>query len=106
MQDEAEDSSDEEWVWHERALRANYAQFGGPNGLPPDDPEPEPIALNTQIEMTELVASAFRRSDDTLILKRNDAGEHLPMPSNLWSRTIFQGRLRMRMLNYPLTRRR
>ena len=61
-------------MWHERALRANYAEFGGPNGLPPDDLEPEPVALDTQIEMTELVVAAFRRSDDPLILKRNDAG--------------------------------
>lgn len=54
-------------MWHERALRANHAEFGGPNGLPPDDLEPEPVALDTQIEMTELVAAAFRRSDDPLI---------------------------------------
>ena len=59
-------------MWHERALRANYVEFGGPNGLPPDDLELEPVALDTQIEMTEFIAAAFRRSDDPLILKRND----------------------------------
>lgn len=62
-QEDAEDSSDEEWVQCERSFRANLTEFGGIHGLPPSTPYPVAVPLDMDIEMSQLIADAFRRRD-------------------------------------------
>ena len=62
-QEEAEDSSDEEWIAYEHSFRTNLSEFGGGHGLPPLDPHPIVVPLDVHIEMTQLISDAFRRRD-------------------------------------------
>ena len=58
-QEDAEDSSDEEWASYERSFRANLSEFGGIDGLPPVAPCPVAVPLDVDIEMTQLICDAF-----------------------------------------------
>ena len=60
---DAEDSSDEEWIQYERNFRTNLAEFGGVHGVPNPTPYPVVVPLDVDIEMSQLIADAFRRRD-------------------------------------------
>ena len=62
-QEDAEDSSDEEWASYERSFRANLSEFGGIDGLPPVAPCPVAVPLDVDIEITQLICDVFRRRD-------------------------------------------
>ena len=62
-QEEAEDSSDEEWTAYEHRYRTTLSEFGGEQGLPPQGPDAMDVPLDLDIEMTQLTTDAFRRRD-------------------------------------------
>lgn len=62
-QEEAEDSSDEEWTAYEHRYRTTLSEFGGEQGLPPQGPDAMVVPLDLDIEMTQLTTDAFRRRD-------------------------------------------
>ena len=78
-QEEAEDSSDEEWTAYEHRYRTTLSEFGGEQGLPPVEPDAMVVPLDLEIEMTQLIMDAFRRRDAVdLQVPEEVANPHVP----------------------------